>query len=81
MQPKTIYLCRHRHRPDAACRNLIRCTICGRVLMAWERLGRCQACRVERDDRPDPATDAHAFRLQQAEALIATFRAREGGAS
>jgi hypothetical protein len=56
MQSKTITfeLCRRRDRRDAVCRRLLRCTQCGRVMQAWERLGRCNSCRVERDDdRPD----------------------------
>jgi hypothetical protein len=53
----TVQLCRRRERADAACRRLLRCTQCGRVLQAWERVGRCQSCRLERDDdRPDAAS-------------------------
>lgn len=34
MNPKTspFFLCRLRNRPDARCRNLRRCRVCGRVL-------------------------------------------------
>ena len=34
MKPKTspFFLCRLKNRPDARCRNLRRCRVCGRVL-------------------------------------------------
>jgi hypothetical protein len=46
----TLVLCKNKHRRDAACRRLLRCTQCGKVMQAWERVGRCQSCRIERDD-------------------------------
>jgi hypothetical protein len=58
----TLVLCRHRHRPDAACRMLPRCRRCGNRL--WRNFdGLCGRCQQQ-------AADAHAYRLLQAQKLI-----------
>jgi hypothetical protein len=69
-------LCRYRRRPDAACRKLIRCTLCGRVLQAFERVGRCTDCRQERDAPRLNRRDGDAGQLTDDTMLAAT---RGGG--
>jgi hypothetical protein len=54
MKTPPTRVCVNQHRRTAACRRLLRCTQCGKVMQAHERVGRCQSCRLERDDdRPD----------------------------
>ena len=48
-------LCRNRHKPDAACRSLKRCRICGRALRFMFHDQLCPACVP-----PNPANGAGA---------------------
>ena len=69
-------LCRFRNAPDAACRRH-HCASCGArtAPSAFGAVPLCQKCR--------DASDAHAYRLRQAERLIAEVMgrgAKEGGA-
>jgi len=47
MNYKTIMvpLCRHKNKPDAACRKLARCTSCRRVLRSFDKGWLCNTCR------------------------------------
>ena len=46
---RAIY-CKFRHEPDAACRRLPRCRICGRVLHPAEaHAATCAACRRKKE--------------------------------
>ena len=47
-------LCRHRHRHDARCRRLPRCSTCGRVLTRWAFSGRCDLCERAAAKRREP---------------------------
>jgi len=60
-------LCRFRNAPDAACRQR-RCASCG-ARSAPSVHGAVTLCQKCRD-----ASDAHAYRLQQAEQLLSEFR-------
>ena len=51
MQPKIapFFLCKLKNRPDAACRKLRRCRVCGRVLRFAFADNPCPACSSEAD--------------------------------
>lgn len=51
MAYKTLYLCRHRNRQDARCRNLPRCGSCVRVLRSFSFSDLCPACLAEQQRR------------------------------
>lgn len=49
-------VCRHRDRPDAACRRLARCRRCGRVLRVHDHAPTlCNDCRLRLADKREVA--------------------------